>query len=950
MLASKLCFGQEPSHRVYNFSNGLQTNTVFDVLQVKLGYIWIGTDKGLFKYDGVTFKKYLNANQIGKSLSNIIEIENGEVYCQNFSGQVFYTHKDSLILQKALKPYGNYNLMEKLGDKLYMIANDSLRVLNYKTQKCSSAKPIAGNYANVRISKGKILVHVNADLYEFKNGHFEALGIQLESFNFIKELEVGDVLIARKPSIIQVLKNNTCEKREGLSSKLYINNANVIDQKLWLSTSAGIYVFDKNFKALNRTHPYFQNYRISNLIKDMEGAFWVSTLDNGLLYIPNFEVFKHENYPLSAIAAFDARNILCGTTKNELLSFNLKNATFQHIYAQNVVNELTSIYWDSLNENIITGSNNLSIIKNKQNVYSTDLGVKDIDPMWQYLYAVAYSNGVAIFELNSNKTSHKPRWLAKYYSIKNQRYEISDDNARAISIEFNAKDSIIYYCNAKGLFAFDKGNTREILYLKKPIVASNLKYYNGILYISGYNFGIYTFNENLQKTETLVFSGVNINSANKLKLFNNKLYFVNENGVYQYNIKTNKLLNWNFTDGLPNADIRDILILNNRIYLATIIGLVEFPIETNTVNTIQPNIFLTQILVNGSAKNYMYELELNHDENNINVQFSVPVFKGASLIQCFYKINDNDWEKIAPEIRTISFPNLAPGNYKITIKAVNEDGIECKNNLVLYFNIRPTIYQTWWFALLILVSIVSIILWINKRRINQLKQRQLQELEQQNLKQQLDNSTLKTLRAQMNPHFIYNALNSIQSYVYSGEKELASKYLGLFSDLSRSLLDSSEHTEISLFDELKLIDLYLQLECIRLPKIHYKILKNEMVEEHNIFIPAMVVQPIVENAIKHGLANKQDNCFLEIRLSVENNILIIEIDDNGIGRAKAEINNRSRSNKPQSFSTKAIENRIYILNKNREQKITQMVIDKTDAMGNSLGTLVELTIPINEND
>lgn len=213
-------------------------------------------------------------------------------------------------------------------------------------------------------------------------------------------------------------------------------------------------------------------------------------------------------------------------------------------------------------------------------------------------------------------------------------------------------------------------------------------------------------------------------------------------------------------------------------------------------------------------------------------------------------------------------------------------------------------------------------------------------------KQKASDSEIKAIKSQMNPHFFYNALNSIQGYIYSGDKENAAKSLGLFSDLSRSILESSRNTEISLNDEIELLENYLKLETMRLPKITYRIHVSETINLYDVYIPAMILQPLVENAIKHGLANKQGQGFLNIKLEEKNNKLLIEIEDDGIGReAAAEIGKRMMK-KSASFSTEANMSRIELLNANKTEKITQEIIDKKDNNGNATGTIVKLVIPI----
>jgi len=115
----------------------------------------------------------------------------------------------------------------------------------------------------------------------------------------------------------------------------------------------------------------------------------------------------------------------------------------------------------------------------------------------------------------------------------------------------------------------------------------------------------------------------------------------------------------------------------------------------------------------------------------------------------------------------------------------------------------------------------------------------------------------------MNPHFLYT-LNAIQSFIYTGDKETAVTSLGIFSDLSRGVLDSSRSPEISLFDELALIENYLKLEVMRLPKIKYQLTIDPQLNLHDTYLPTMIIQPILENAVYHGLSNKQGEGLLII--------------------------------------------------------------------------------------
>lgn len=204
----------------------------------------------------------------------------------------------------------------------------------------------------------------------------------------------------------------------------------------------------------------------------------------------------------------------------------------------------------------------------------------------------------------------------------------------------------------------------------------------------------------------------------------------------------------------------------------------------------------------------------------------------------------------------------------------------------------------------------------------------------------------RALRAQMNPHFIFNSLSSIQNLITSGKKEFAVKYLNKFSLLMRNLLESSFDTNVILSEEISLLEKYLQLEALRFnDSFDYHIKVEENIDPDAIEIPALLVQPFVENAILHGLLNKVDNNKkLEISFSKSDAYVICKIEDNGIGRKAAAEKASLYQRKNKSRGIEVTKKRLEILNPNKENPIT--ITDKYDSNGNSEGTIVTLIISI----
>ena len=256
------------------------------------------------------------------------------------------------------------------------------------------------------------------------------------------------------------------------------------------------------------------------------------------------------------------------------------------------------------------------------------------------------------------------------------------------------------------------------------------------------------------------------------------------------------------------------------------------------------------------------------------------------------------------------------------------------------------------FAMILLIVAAAIMVY----RQRQLKQQQeiinleLDETRKRlNIEKQYRASELKALRSQMNPHFIFNALNSIQEYIVSNEKKQAGKYLGKFADLMRMYLYHSQTKTITLREEIEALNLYLELEKLRFEdSLSYTLIIDENVDSDHTPIPSLIVQPYVENAIKHGLLHKKHNRKLSISFHVQQSAQVLEciIVDNGIGRKRSEEINKMRNPEHKSFAINATKTRLELLNYNSDTSIGEKIEDLFDENGDSIGTKVVLSIPI----
>jgi LytS/YehU family sensor histidine kinase len=339
------------------------------------------------------------------------------------------------------------------------------------------------------------------------------------------------------------------------------------------------------------------------------------------------------------------------------------------------------------------------------------------------------------------------------------------------------------------------------------------------------------------------------------------------------------------------------------------------------------------------------EIRLRHNQNTFSFEFSNTDFISEQQdIRSLYMLQnyDNAWRK-AGEEKTAYYFNLPPGKYVFKVKAINAAGIATEKNITVI--IAPPWWQTWWaysaYALCFAASVVLLSKAQQRRLIKKERERnKLLELEMQ------------ALRAQMNPHFIFNCLSSINSFILKNKTEEASKYLTKFSRLIRMVLNNSKEAFISLEDELETLRLYLDMEKLRFKNsFDYGFNFKNAVEVENILIPPLLLQPFAENAIWHGLmhlpdrqAGKQETGFLNFDFSAEEKFLTCIITDNGVGREQAELLKSKSAEKQKSMGLKITTERLSLLNDSSNQQTFFTIEDLTDENENAIGTRVHLKI------
>ncbi len=725
----------------------------------------------------------------------------------------------------------------------------------------------------------------------------------------------------------------------------FIQTSNYLDKSFWFHTPDGSYQYSLHHSTAQAPHYFFKGKSISGVIKDRQNNYWFTTIGSGLLLANNLDdkLVALNKYQANKLA-FSGKNMLIGTQSGEILMEKQGTGSFSIIAENKARLKVNYLYSDS--HLIMCASDKLNLINNKPvKIKDYELALKHVVRVDSSYYFVAVSGFGGLIKNPLKTYAKKSVWdhtFNKYINESDSSLSMAIKSVRAKSVAYDPSKNTLFCATNIGLYAIYPDTIREILINKKRAYASAIECHRENLYSLSSDGNLFLVRPDLSFELLNEKLRVPFNTIKWMKLKGENLYLINNEFILRYDLQTKLISRLNHL--LNPAEVTDIESKNGKIYLATTYGITE--LSTSSFDTAPPPLFhLNYITVNDSRVSLKTLHSFDADKNNIAFNFSILDFGHYNKNTLYYKLNDGEWEKISGEVRTINFPSLSPGKYTVSFKLADKSLSE---NFA--FMIAKPFWQQWWFYMLCTLP-VYLISYLFYRRLLFVKTKKLQEQNEKIvLEQNLNKSILVSIRAQMNPHFFYNALNTIQAYIFINDKLKASSYLAKFSKLTRMILEMSDKEKVTLEEEIEALTLYLDLEKMRFKEeLEYTFSFNNTGDTgRTLEIPSMIIQPFAENAIKHGLLHKEGIKKLNITFEADNSYLLVNIEDNGIGRKKAGEFAKVKAEKYKSFSTSANEKRIDLLNKGKYHKVTVTITDKTDASGHATGTKVTLKIPVKD--
>jgi ligand-binding sensor domain-containing protein len=940
LFAFNSSYSQQPAFSILG-ENQFKGVQVYDVVQDNDLNYWFATNEGLYLYNHYNYQKVECDKAKSNSIFNFVIKPNGIIYCNNLNSQIFQIKNKSCSLFYELQPdeissdislavTGNNQLLVG-AKKIIQLSEDGAVVKRINIHNHYLGPP----YTDI---KNNIYYHLGGSdsvlqIYNDKS-HIEKLTLPpntIEQNSVLKFFSLNSITYAvhlktkalflynTKTSVLSsTTKNPAFEPDQWV--RMYFT-----DDKLWLAgTLPGVQLLDKGISQ-NKTNSLYKDYFISDVYKDHEGNILLSTFDKGILVVPDLNIpdvinsFRDD--PVTSLLYDSEMGLLMGSSKGQLMSYQNKSITIlndkgkrpiEHLYSNDTLpfilfddglirvynkrtKEITSVFEASLKDAVI--------VSDKLHYLGTNIGIKKIE--W---------NG-------TSKFTHS--------SLKNFTFRI-------YSMALNPVNELLYASTSKGLFCIQSnGEGKSILFNSEVVFPNNLYYHNGKIYAADKKEGVLVIeNEKVIGSIKPIVNG-EVEVVLKFIIYNNTIIAKTYKGLLQFDLSGKLLNSLSTSQGYSANRIIDFTIQGDQLWVSHTNGVQEINLNALQQKISVPRIQLSEIAVNDSITNYLSKTDFAYYERKIQFTVSSPTLRNRENIRYHYKLEGNDsyWSINNYDANKITYNALAPGDYTFYVKS-EKQGVF--SEVVAYsFSIASPVYSQWWFITIAVSLFLLIVYFIYKWQLN-IQRKKSQQINE------LNASKLTAIQSQMNPHFIFNSLNSIQDLILKGDVEHSYSYITTFSNLVRRTLSYSDKDFIDFEQEIKLIELYLSLEKLRFKKdFSFTINTNDIVD---VQIPPMLIQPFIENALVHGLLHKEGEKKLTIHFELKDTLICV-IEDNGVGRDKSKAIKLRQRSEHESFSGKAIHKRFEILSNVFEGNFGYTYEDLQNE-SEVTGTRVTLIIPV----
>lgn len=962
LLFPVLVKAQSYSYVHYGLKEGLPSKRVYAACQDKDGFVWFATDNGVSRFDGTRFRNF--TTEEGLSDNDIINIycdSKNRIWfapfkkdiCYYYKGKI-YNRKNDSILKKTTLASNPVNIIEDKEGNIWVLQESGL---NYITPAgdwvdfISQARFPDKKYSLQQIGplpEGGITLisglFTGSDykenvFWEYRNGTLK----QIMKSRAAMSPSRYYILPGARTSVYTNEKNQILiEDRLTLTKHVLppFNNLNTItgngDSIVFFNTGSGSFYY--NVQTGQQPGFFLPGKTISRSFIDQEGNKWFATLDDGVYKLSSAAI-RHFSFNPSA---FDNKEVFSITRHGDELLAGLNSGMIARIDKNDQLHYFST--------GIDTGKSfdrvlQIETLPGGRVLCRSDKGLCFFSKDKQVLHTDR-TPVKCLFAADSNfigsTTYDIRRWA---YAFPLRHTILLPERASAV-LERN--DSV-YAGTLDDLVIITPRGEKVSLGSDVPELQNKITFIiagpDHTVWVGTYYSGIIALKNNRLLTKLTVKDGLSSNSCRSAFFDGKNLWVGTDKGLNKVNIAgpSYAVTRYTATDGLPDEVINTVYVEDKKVFTGTSSGLTWFDAEKITADS-RCNLLLEKITIDGSELELKEQLTVSYSKKNLTFSFAAVSLKATGQISYRYRLKGLNEEWLTTEDPVLNFISLPSGNsYVLEIYAVNKAGVK-SNTLVIPFTITRPYWQTTVFRMAVLAALLLSGWLIIRSRTNAVRKK---ETAKRTIQQQIFQLEQKAKRAQMNPHFIFNCISSIQHFMFANDLETSNNYISMFARLIRQTLDNSDKMLIPLAEEISYLDTYLRLEQMRFAgKFTYSISVEPVIQTDFIFIPAMLLQPYIENAVRHGIRHrKEEGGSISIIFSKEADSILCTVEDNGVGRQAAEAFKGSSHIEYQSKGMQLTADRIEAINKIYQGQLQVQVIDLLNDQQEPAGTRVVLRFP-----
>ncbi len=945
----------------YTINDGLPSNKVYQVYRDSKGYLWTATDKGIARYNGIRYEIFTTFNGLPDNEIFLFQEDKEErLWMGTYNGELCY-YKNDTFHTAANTPFlrlpfrtAHIRLIRSEPDSsITIIFNNRAKFLNIKHNQCRTIELKIDKedlssvfFYSAKLSENRYLLVFYDTSYvidTFSHIYDTAYHYDFHQMYGFTTCQNQNYLFSRSKiytSYLQPVRESDIDFKKHSLHTIYIN-----DTTTFYATSSGLFI--------NGTIHSLKGIDVSSITQDNAGNYWAATLGQGIYVIRNdflkTKIYRNAYSSTARYACWRGQHLFFVTAGNDLYALHNGKVSplfyYKKYKRQNYDNpsdfgfivDDNYEYFNTYNSDYIHIDNILSK-KAAVKVADISMSAKAIYKTKDMIYLKTH-NGVAYMPRANPRTSDI--WIKD-----------ASTGAEAIKDRIfgmaQAPDNSIWYSTINGMYKTGNEPRRVLQPQFKNIT---LKSFN---FLGEHLIG-YTHNNLLLVCSNINSNRMSIDTISPQNCIWDKFYpldathlLISTNNLYRL-FATHSSGEKKFTaDAIDNPfvplEVETICSDSLNCYFFKDGAIISIDIKSLLEKAQPPKLFFTTLNTGKKTYPVRSEMEVPYREaKNITISFT-PLSPGSKNLVYQYSVSKNgedNWRDVAAE--NINFVNTGYGEYTVKVKAKTISGNYCEPIVLLLVILQPY-WASWWFIMLSVCAVLALTGVIIRYRILQT----LHKKEKEHLTAiKFMRSEYKALNALMNPHFIFNTLNNVQSLFNSDNKLAANAYLRVFADLIRQNMTNISMELIPLQKEIDLVNNYLLLEQMRFEDaLNYSIVIDEGLELSEIFVPPLLIQPLVENSIKHGiLPLKKATGIVNIYVYERDNTLYIKVKDNGVGMAYSK---SKQENQKGSYGLENIRKRIEQLSIIQNKNITFNITDTKDDDGKNLWTISTISIPVSD--